>query len=81
MVLRKTCHELLTPLKVRVSQMLLPNCPAAKDLETQINQGGDFGKFAQRYSIDNKTKAERRGPRPLSKGAGQSPKLMRSSIP
>ncbi|MDH4187001.1 MAG: peptidylprolyl isomerase [Nitrospira sp.] len=53
----KHAHELLTPLKVQVSQMLLPNLPAAKDLEKQVNQGGDFAKFAQRYSIDNKTKA------------------------
>jgi peptidyl-prolyl cis-trans isomerase C len=51
-------NELLTPLKVNVSQMLLPNISAAKDLEKQVNQGGDFAKFAQRYSIDGKTKAK-----------------------
>jgi peptidyl-prolyl cis-trans isomerase C len=50
-------QELLDPLKVQVSQMLLPNYPAAKDLETQVNRGGDFAKFAQRYSIDEKTRA------------------------
>jgi peptidyl-prolyl cis-trans isomerase C len=49
--------ELLPPLKVRVAQMLLPNISAAKDLEHQVNQGGSFAKFAQRYSIDFKTKA------------------------
>ena len=49
--------ELLPPLKVRVAQMLLPNISAAKDLEHQVNQGGNFAKFAQRYSIDFKTKA------------------------
>ena len=49
--------ELLTSLKVRVWQMLLPNVSAAKDLEHQVNQGGDFAKFAQRYSIDGKSKA------------------------
>lgn len=54
----KHAHELLTPLKVRVWQMLLPNVSAAKDLEHQVNQGGDFVKFAQRYSIDGKTKAK-----------------------
>lgn len=53
----KHAKQLLTPLKIRVAQMLLPNYAAAKDLEKQINQGGDFAKFAQRYSIDNKTKA------------------------
>jgi peptidyl-prolyl cis-trans isomerase C len=51
-------NELLTPLKVRVSQMLLPNISAAKDLEKQVNQGGDFAKFAQRYSIDSNSKAK-----------------------
>lgn len=54
----KHARELLHPLKVQVSQMLLPNFPAAKDLETQVNRGGDFAKFAQRYSIDEKTKAK-----------------------
>ena len=54
----KHAHELLTSLKIQVSQMLLPNYPAAKDLEKQINQGGDFAKFAQRYSIDGKTKGK-----------------------
>jgi len=54
----KHAHELLAPLKVQVSQMLLPNLSAAKDLETQINKGGDFAKFAQRYSIDNKSKSK-----------------------
>lgn len=49
--------ELLPPLKVRVAQMLLPNISAAKDLEYQVNHGGSFAKFAQRYSIDFKTKA------------------------
>ncbi len=50
-------HELLDPLKVQVLQMLLPNFSAAKDLERQVNRGGDFAKYAQRYSIDDKTKA------------------------
>lgn len=54
----KHARELLTPLKIQVSQMLLPHLPAAKDLERQINQGGDFAKFAQRYSLDAKTKAK-----------------------
>ena len=64
----KHAHELLTPLKVSVSQMLLPNLPAAKDLEKQINQGGDFAKFAQRYSIDGKTKAKGGDLGPYRKG-------------
>ena len=51
-------NELLPPLKIRVSQMLLPNISAAKDLEKQVNQGGSFAKFAQRYSIDLNTKAK-----------------------
>ncbi|HEY6085585.1 MAG TPA: peptidylprolyl isomerase [Nitrospira sp.] len=64
----KHAHQLLTPLKVRVALMLLPNLPAAKDLEKQINQGGDFGKFAQRYSIDYKTKANGGDLGPYRKG-------------
>lgn len=64
----KHARELLTPLKVSVSQMLLPNYPAAKDLEKQVNQGGDFAKFAQRYSIDGKTKANGGDLGPYRKG-------------
>ncbi len=60
--------ELLTPLKVRVAQMLLANYPAAKDLESQVNKGGDFGKFAQRYSLDAKTKAKGGDLGPYRKG-------------
>ena len=47
--------ELLDPLKANVSIMLLPNVYAAKDLESQIKRGGSFAKFAQRYSIEEKT--------------------------
>jgi peptidyl-prolyl cis-trans isomerase C len=61
-------HELLTPLKVNVSLMLLPNISAAKDLEKQVNQGGDFAKFAQRYSVDFKTKAKGGDLGPYRKG-------------
>jgi peptidyl-prolyl cis-trans isomerase C len=64
----KHAHELLTPLKVNVWQMLLPNISAAKDLEHQVNQGGDFSKFAQRYSIDGKTKAKGGDLGPYRKG-------------
>ncbi|HYR60096.1 MAG TPA: peptidylprolyl isomerase, partial [Nitrospiraceae bacterium] len=61
-------NELLTPLKVNVSLMLLPNISAAKDLEKQVNQGGDFAKFAQRYSVDFKTKAKGGDLGPYRKG-------------
>lgn len=64
----KHARELLTPLKVSVSQMILPNFPAAKDLEKQVNQGGDFAKFAQRYSIDGKTRANGGDLGPYRKG-------------
>ncbi|HSA87608.1 MAG TPA: peptidylprolyl isomerase [Nitrospira sp.] len=50
--------QLLDPLKANVSVMLLPNVYAARDLEAQVNRGGSFAKFAQRYSIDEKTKAK-----------------------
>lgn len=61
-------HELLGPNKVQVSQMLLPNIYAAKDLKKQVESGGDFGKFAQRYSIDEKTKAKGGEVGPYRKG-------------
>lgn len=61
-------NELLDPLKVNVSIMLLANVYAAKDLEAQINRGGSFAKFAQRYSIDDKTKANGGDIGPYRKG-------------
>lgn len=61
-------RELLDPLKVQVSLMLLPNLYAAKDLEAQVNRGGSFAKFAQRYSIDEKTKAKGGDLGPYRKG-------------
>jgi peptidyl-prolyl cis-trans isomerase C len=48
--------------------MLLPSLSAAKDLEAQINKGGDFVKFAQRYSIDAKSKAKGGDLGPYRKG-------------
>lgn len=64
----KHAHQLLAPLKVQVSQMLLNNYPAAKDLKKQIEAGGDFAKFAQRYSIEDKTKAKGGDLGPYRKG-------------
>ena len=61
-------NELLDPLKVQVSLMLLPNFPAAKDLETQVNRGGSFAAFAKRYSVDEKTKAKGGDLGPYRKG-------------
>lgn len=61
-------HELLGPNKVEVAQMLLPNIFAAKDLKKQVEAGGDFGKFAQRYSLDEKTKAKGGEVGPYRKG-------------
>jgi peptidyl-prolyl cis-trans isomerase C len=61
-------RELLDPLKVQVSLMLLPNFPAAKDLETQVNRGGSFANFAKRYSIHEKSKAKGGDLGPYRKG-------------
>lgn len=60
--------ELLDPLKANLSVMLLPNVYAAKDLESQIHRGGSFAKFAQRYSIDEKTKGKAGDLGPYRKG-------------
>ncbi len=54
----KHAHELLGPNKVQVSLMLLGNLPAAKDLKKQVELGGSFERYAQRYSIDEKSKAK-----------------------
>ncbi len=54
----KHASQLLDPLKANVSVMLLPNVYAARDLEAQVNRGGNFSKFAQRYSLDDKTKTK-----------------------
>lgn len=60
--------ELLDPLKVQVSLMLLPNLYAAKDLETQVNHGGSFANFAKRYSTHEKSKANGGDLGPYRKG-------------
>ncbi len=60
--------ELLDPLKANISLMLLPNVYAAKDLESQINRGGSFAKFAQRYSVNEKTKGKGGDLGPYRKG-------------
>mgnify|MGYP001765055362 CR=1 FL=1 len=64
----KHAGELLSPVKLQVSQMLLPSQFAAKDLKKQVEGGGDFAKFAQRYSIDEKTKAKGGDLGPYRKG-------------
>lgn len=64
----KHAGELLDPLKANVSVMLLPNVYAAKDLEAQVHRGGNFAKFAQRYSVDEKTKAKGGDLGPYRKG-------------
>ena len=64
----KHAAELLDPLKASISVMLLPNVYAAKDLETQVNRGGNFAKFAQRYSMDDKTKSKGGDLGPYRKG-------------
>lgn len=48
--------------------MLLPNFPAAKDLGTQVNRGGSFAALANRYSVDEKTKAKGGDLGPYRKG-------------
>ncbi len=60
--------ELLDPLKVQVSVMLLPNSYAAKDLETQVNRGGSFPNFAKRYSIHEQSKEKGGDLGPYRKG-------------
>jgi len=60
--------ELLAPLKVQVSLMLLPNLYAAKDLEARVNQGSNFASLAKRYSIHEASKANGGNLGPYRKG-------------
>ena len=62
--------ELLTPLKVRVAQMLLPNYPAAKDLETQVNRGWRFRQVCPALLDRLQDESQRRGPWAVSQRAG-----------
>jgi peptidyl-prolyl cis-trans isomerase C len=64
----KHASQLLDSLKANVWLMQLPNVYAAKDLEAQVNRGGSFTKFAQRYSVDEKSKAKGGDLGPYRKG-------------
>ncbi|HJU06336.1 MAG TPA: peptidylprolyl isomerase, partial [Nitrospiraceae bacterium] len=48
---------LLSALQIRAAHILLPTDAQAKDVKHQLNQGYNFGKLAQRYSIDETTRA------------------------
>ena len=56
--LLKHADQLLANPKVQVSIMLLPNIYAAKDLKRQVESGGNFSKFAARYSTDEKSRVK-----------------------
>lgn len=56
--LEKHANQLLANPKVQVSVMLLPNVYAARDLKRQVEAGGNFTRFALRYSIDERSRAK-----------------------
>jgi peptidyl-prolyl cis-trans isomerase C len=64
----KHAEQLLANPKVQVSIMLLPNIYAAKDLKRQVESGGNFGKFAARYSTDEKSRLKGGDLGPYRKG-------------
>lgn len=64
----KHADQLLANPKVQVSVMLLPNVYAAKDLKRQVEAGGNFAKFAARYSVDEKSRAKGGDLGPYRKG-------------
>jgi peptidyl-prolyl cis-trans isomerase C len=66
--LGKHANQLLANPKVQVSVMLLPNVYAAKDLKRQVEAGGNFSRFAQRYSIDDRSRAKGGDLGPYRKG-------------
>lgn len=49
---------LLAARQIRGAQIVMANVFQAKDLKYQISQGSSFSKLAQRYSLDEKTKAD-----------------------
>jgi peptidyl-prolyl cis-trans isomerase C len=66
--LEKHANQLLANPKVAVSVMLLPNIYAAKDLKRQVEAGGNFAKFAARYSVDERSRAKGGDLGPYKKG-------------
>ncbi|MBX3236806.1 MAG: peptidylprolyl isomerase [Nitrospiraceae bacterium] len=66
--LEKHANQLLANPKVAVSVMLLPNVYAAKDLKRQVEAGGNFSKFAARYSVDERSRAKGGDLGPYKKG-------------
>jgi len=66
--LGKHADQLLANPKVQVSTMLLPNIYAAKDLKRQVEAGGNFARFALRYSIDERSRAKGGDLGPYRKG-------------
>lgn len=60
--------ELLANPKVRVSLMLLGNVYAARDLKRQVESGGSFERYAQRYSIHQQTRENGGDVGPYRKG-------------
>jgi peptidyl-prolyl cis-trans isomerase C len=66
--LEKHANQLLANPKVQVSMMLLPNVYAAKDLKRQVESGGNFTRFALRYSIDERSRANGGDLGPYRKG-------------
>lgn len=66
--LLKHVDQLLANPKVQVSVMLLPNIYAAKDLKRQVESGGNFAKFAARYSTDEKSRVKGGDLGPYRKG-------------
>lgn len=66
--LGKHATQLLANPKVQVSTMLLPNIYAAKDLKRQVESGGNFARFALRYSVDERSRAKGGDLGPYRKG-------------
>ncbi len=64
----KHANQLLANPKVAVSVMLLPNVYAAKDLKRQVEAGGNFAKFAARYSVDERSRTKGGDLGPYRKG-------------
>ncbi|MBM4122581.1 MAG: hypothetical protein FJ249_08315 [Nitrospira sp.] len=66
-----TAHsaKLLSAEQVHAAQILVPTLAQAKDLKRQLDEGADFAKLAQRFSIDQATRQRGGDLGPYRRGA------------
>lgn len=64
--------DLLEAEQVHAAQILVPTAAQAKDLKRQLDEGADFARLAQRFSIDQATKQKGGDLGPYRRGTSNS---------